>query len=1652
MNTSRLRSVCRAGLAALAGLSLVALARGAAPATGGWLSAGLRGAYFANPDLAGEPAFTRKDPRLDFDWGTVRAPGGSRGRGFNAVGTDNYSARWTGSLRTRFSEPHTFRIEADDGVRLRLRAAGSGTWTTLIDQWGAVGLQSHAAPAVPLVAGTTYELEVEYRELTGAASLRLLWSGPNTPEAVIDPATEMTVNWNTYDETTFADAIRNGRSNWESVAVDADGWPVGDGQFIVSEILSPHDPSPIETGRMRLTFRGSAQVGVSGNGFLVPGSYSYDAATNVSSAWIQGADYDSNVLALYLTNTRRTPASTAADGVTEVRLMRPVSPGSTEALPADELFHPASRSTYAERFTGLRFQRVNDQSRSWTERTSPRWPYQGTGTGNAFVYAARYGTADFGRSMMSHEYEIMLCNETGTDYMLSVPHLATTVGADSYLRQLARLVRNGSDENGVPYPAPVANPYHPPLNPNLRVYLEIGNELWNFLNRSVYSPYWDHRELVEDLADAYATAPGSPSGQLFALLNHDGLPRTQGPDGYHNNNYTWVRRYWGYLIRQYGEAFRAEFGDAAMPGSGPQPRIRPYFGYQYANANDTARIPLEFLDNVYNNAAGAFVAQPRPVNHWLFAAGGAGYYGSGNPTGATSGLLENASFETPVVAASTVAPAGASWTFNGLAGIVPNATRASAVAGYSLGALRNDAAGWFGVRFRTGANPGWVYELGRFVHTGNTRHHGVVLIRADTGALVTYTNGVSTSTGTPGSFAYAPCAPVRLEPDTSYVLLAEEENGYDQFADAVGTTVSFTAGSGLIGEGAVTAVQTSQSTWGSLVTTGAAGAGFGPLDLRLAAPAGLGNPDARDGSQVAWIARDAATGANGSVEIAFTAPASADGSGTPATYGLTFRAVQRSRTLSTVPDTQYLRLFAGAQEITYRGINGQPAAFTPIFPWQRISFWIGDYYFTEAFTLAPGQTITLRIEGAAPSGDPLCFLDDIRVTSVDAIFAGGIPDTGEATGQPNGGDYVQGLRADARWAQAYGLHHMTYEHGWSIGGDSGASPVQEHAKFRDPRAAQTMVDALAIFQRAGGANMTLGTYSTWPNFHEGIREEGVLNPTAYPLVQGLDAAWLALPAAPDNGVPVPAMLGGANAALAYGTSEPRVDAGEWLAWNIIVPERGQYRISLTTALLAGGSSHRLTVDETSLVLSAAPGAQQSTLVELTPGLHTLKWRGLSGALALTALVVTRDDAPAASPQIQAVVDDDSRLTVRWLPVAGATSYLVRYGTQPGFPNREVVVPAGADGEVLSAVLANLPNGIAQYLSVAARNGSAAGLPSAEVGATPFGDSTPAVLASWEFTGQPGYAVDATAALSSARVAAGLLTRGPGFGQAGWAPSGCFLGAAINWSQTLAGSVAAGHYVEFTLTPRHGRRASLTSLSYRAAHQNVNAANPADPRGTGISWRVGADGVFTNPIQLVAPRSASFNYGSLYEADLSAVPALQNTNQPVTFRIHFHGQSPYEGASLGGDGSDLAVRGTLASPPLTAWRSLHDLDPEGADDLEDPAGDGVANLLKYAFNLAPAVGDLAVPADRRFVAGAAVSGLPATSLEPVGGALRFEFVRRRASAEPGVVYLPRRSTDLVSWVEPASVPVVAPIDGVWERVVYTESAPEGGAVFYRVEVE
>jgi len=139
---------------------------------------------------------------------------------------------------------------------------------------------------------------------------------------------------------------------------------------------------------------------------------------------------------------------------------------------------------------------------------------------------------------------------------------------------------------------------------------------------------------------------------------------------------------------------------------------------------------------------------------------------------------------------------------------------------------------------------------------------------------------------------------------------------------------------------------------------------------------------------------------------------------------------------------------------------------------------------------------------------------------------------------------------------------------------------------------------------------------------------------------------------------------------------------------------------------------------------------------------------------------------------------------------------------------------------------------------------------------------------------------------------------------------------------------------------------------------------------------------------------------------------------------------------------------LSPDGLRAWRLRQGLDENGADDLAS-AGDGVPHLLKFAFNLADAPGDLTRPCSSRLLDPDGNAGLPAAHFDAERAVLRFQFVRRRDQPAAEIVYAPQVTADLAEWFAPTTPLTFTSIDSRWERVTI-ESAEK--SLFFRVRVQ
>ena len=125
---------------------------------------GLQGEYFNNTTLSGTPVATQTDPTVSYDW-TGKSP-------VPALGTTNYSVRWTGTLNPPTTGAYTFGLSSDDGSRLFVNGQ------QVIDNWRDQASNTETA-TIDLTAGTPAQIEVDYYQAGGDATVNLGWALPN---------------------------------------------------------------------------------------------------------------------------------------------------------------------------------------------------------------------------------------------------------------------------------------------------------------------------------------------------------------------------------------------------------------------------------------------------------------------------------------------------------------------------------------------------------------------------------------------------------------------------------------------------------------------------------------------------------------------------------------------------------------------------------------------------------------------------------------------------------------------------------------------------------------------------------------------------------------------------------------------------------------------------------------------------------------------------------------------------------------------------------------------------------------------------------------------------------------------------------------------------------------------------------------------------------------------------------------------------------------------------------------------------------------------------------------------------------------------------------------------------------------------------------
>jgi hypothetical protein len=591
--------------------SLAILAAGTAivaPASAqGVLNGGFLGSYYPNGSFTGAPVFQRRDVRIAFNWNGNNA-GGSVTPAYAAVGPQGVSAVWTGNIVPSTSETYNFSAAVSGNIIVTIKAP-NGNWTALIDDRQVLPRTDQASFA--MTAGQTYQIAVQYWQPTAVGGIQLSWSSPTIPSQTIEPATPLGLNIGyagpNDPNLIFADAMKQAypiqvytdhSDASHPAAVDVNGWPTEDATIPVW--TSHTEPG----GTYNLRFTGQAQVtdwlgagtfssGGTSYGTVLPTGVGYDPTTNTTSAtWTIAANATPTAVWFGFGATQRTTSSGSNTGVTNIQLLRPLTLNGATSQAPGELFTSEFKQL-VNGFTAIRFMdflaTLNNEQVNWTDRVKPTDASQFQPT-NGYGYQGK-GAA--------WEYVVALCNETGKDAWINIPVNAS----DDYVTKLAQLMAYGSDGTA-PYTAPQANPVYPPLNSNLKVYIEYSNEIWN-------EYFLQHQQL-----GAAALAEGQTGN---SPLTYDGSTDTT----------VWYKRRIAERIKEISDLFRGVWGDAAMMTT-----IRPVDEFEYGDTAAFGQVGLNFLDAYYGNGDGKpHVPNPQPVNHYIWGTG-AGWYSSINNDGA----------------------------------------------------------------------------------------------------------------------------------------------------------------------------------------------------------------------------------------------------------------------------------------------------------------------------------------------------------------------------------------------------------------------------------------------------------------------------------------------------------------------------------------------------------------------------------------------------------------------------------------------------------------------------------------------------------------------------------------------------------------------------------------------------------------------------------------------------------------------------------------------------------------------------------------------------------------------------------------------------------------------------------------------------------
>jgi hypothetical protein len=379
----------------------------------------------------------------------------------------------------------------------------------------------------------------------------------------------------------FADLMKMARDwkvpgnygNGEFVPVDDKGWPTEDAEIII--------------------WHGNHSM----NGSYYIEGYS-DQEPNISAGYgggnIRNFTYRKGKFSLELDYTADGGDGlllifrNTGGGVRDLKVMRPLSPGSSQYYPTSSTFTTEAKSL-VEPFDVVRFMWPVDGwngpwQTAWEDRVQPDYCSFNRGSQETGIGWAGKGIA--------WEYAIQFANETGKDMWVNMP-----IGADDdYIRQLAALFKENYTV------------------PNGKIYWEYSNEAT-----------WDAAHICSN----YLKAQAQKEAKVTNIIDYDGV----------NDINVLTARYYVMRATQMSLIWREVWGDEAM-----LTRIRPVLSGMLSY-NTQLVWGIKFLDNYYNNGDGENVSDPQPVKSFFYGCGASHYTGDDPDSMGEEGYTEFEEFE-----------------------------------------------------------------------------------------------------------------------------------------------------------------------------------------------------------------------------------------------------------------------------------------------------------------------------------------------------------------------------------------------------------------------------------------------------------------------------------------------------------------------------------------------------------------------------------------------------------------------------------------------------------------------------------------------------------------------------------------------------------------------------------------------------------------------------------------------------------------------------------------------------------------------------------------------------------------------------------------------------------------------------------------------